>query len=154
MHEAQIRWRLEGDFASGRYSRLHEIVLGNGPPLRGSASPQVVAPPYAAADAADPEAMFTASLAACHMLWFLHCARNAGLIVLAYEDDPEGRLEKDASGRMVMTRVTLRPRIAFTGESPSAASLMALHEAAHEACFLANSVKTSIFVEPRETAAA
>jgi organic hydroperoxide reductase OsmC/OhrA len=127
VHEAQIRWRLEGDFASGRYSRLHEIVLGNGPP---------------------------ASLAACHMLWFLHCARNAGLIVLAYEDAPEGRLEKDASGRMVMTRVTLRPRIAFTGESPSAASLMALHEAAHEACFLANSVKTSIFVEPRETAAA
>ena len=45
--------------------------------------------------------------------------------------------------------VTLRPRIAFDGEAPDAATLDALHHKAHEACFIANSVTSEIVIEPR-----
>ncbi len=116
--------------------------------MAGSASPQVVRPPLARADALDPEAMFTAALSACHMLWFLDLARRAGLVVRAYRDEAEGTLGRVAAAKMAMTRVVLRPRIEFDGAAPGSAALAALHAAAHEACFIANSVTTEVVVEP------
>jgi organic hydroperoxide reductase OsmC/OhrA len=58
-------------------------------------------------------------------------------------------MEKDASGHLAMTRVTLRPVVAFGGDAaPSAQELGAMHEEAHEKCFIARSVKTDVRVEP------
>ena len=96
----------------------------------------------------DPEEMFVASLSSCHMLWFLDYARRAKLAVAAYRDQAEGVMEKDADGRVAITRVTLRPAARFTGRQPDASELEALHHAAHDACFIANSVKTQVTVEP------
>jgi len=68
----------------------------------------------------------------------------------SYDDEAEGVMGKDAQGRVAMTRVTLRPMIRFSGDlMPTAADTEALHHAAHEHCFIANSVKSDVRVEPR-----
>ena len=147
-HSATIAWRLEGDFAKRRYSCVHTVDFGHGVVIAGSASPSVVRPPYATHEAMDPEAAFVASLSACHMLWFLDHACRAGFVVESYDDPAEGELAPRADGKLVMTRVVLRPKVAFAGgKRPTAAELDALHHAAHEDCFIANSVTTEVIVE-------
>jgi organic hydroperoxide reductase OsmC/OhrA len=91
-----------------------------------------------------------ASLSACHMLWFLHLAKEAGLSVVSYRDDAEGVMAKNAEGRWAMTKVTLRPYIVFNGNQPSAAALDELHHRAHEECYIANSVRSEVAVEPQQ----
>src|SRR5262245_22696752 len=143
-HEATIHWRRKDErFTDGRYSRAHTWRFDGGAVVPASASPQVVRAPYSSAEAVDPEEAFVASLSSCHMLWFLSIAAEAGYVVDEYTDEARGTLAKDASGRQAMTEVVLRPRVTFAGEKrPSAEALDALHHRAHEACFLANSVKT------------
>ena len=75
--------------------------------------------------------------------------RRAGFTLDSYEDTAEGRMEKNAEGRYWIAVVTLRPKIVFSGEKqPSAGDLDRLHHAAHEQCFIANSVRTEIRIEP------
>jgi organic hydroperoxide reductase OsmC/OhrA len=140
------------DFLKGRYSRGHSISFEDGPELPGTASHHVVGTKWAVAGAVDPEQMLVASLSTCHMLSFLHVAREAGLVVSAYRDDAEGVMEKNAEGRLAVTRVTLRPAIAYEGRQPTAAERDHLHHLAHETCFIANSVKTEVVVEARDVA--
>ena len=96
-----------------------------------------------------PEDAFTASLASCHMLTFLAIAAVKGFAVASYADDAVGTLDKNAEGRMSMVRVVLRPRVVFEGRQPTLEELNALHERAHKGCFIANSVKTEVSVEPQ-----
>ena len=118
--------------------------------MPGSASPHVVPLPLSSASAVDPEEMFVASLSSCHMLWFLSIAARRGFRVDRYLDDASGVLDRNAQAQMAMTVVTLRPQVHFGPETqPSAEELAALHHAAHEACFIANSVKTEVRCEPR-----
>lgn len=149
-HTATVAWsRGSQAFSDGKYSRAHTWRFDGGAEVRGSASPQVVRPPLSDEAAVDPEEAFIASLASCHMLFFLDFARRAGFVVDRYEDAAEGALGKDAQGRMAMTSVTLRPKVAFSGDKqPSAQDLDQLHHKSHEACFIANSVKTEVRVEP------
>ena len=101
------------------------------------------------ASAVDPEEAFVASLASCHMLWFLAIAAKRGFIVDHYADAAVGVMARNAAGRMAMTRVTLRPHVAFSGERrPTAEELDALHHKAHEECYIANSVTSDVRVEP------
>lgn len=148
-YRATIDWSLEGDFASRRYSRGHTVGFDGGLIVPGTASPHIVPSAYCKEGALDPEAAFTASLAACHMLWFLDFASRAGLTVARYRDEAEGTLAKGEDGRLVMTRVALRPEVAFDGAPPAPALLDDLHHKAHDACFIANSVKTEVVVEPK-----
>jgi organic hydroperoxide reductase OsmC/OhrA len=95
----------------------------------------------------DPEEALVASASACHMLWFLHLARDAGLDVAAYRDEARGTMGKDERGRIAMTRIVLRPKIEFVGDAPAADRLERLHHEAHERCFIANSLRSEIVVE-------
>jgi organic hydroperoxide reductase OsmC/OhrA len=97
-----------------------------------------------AANGVDPEQAFVASLSACHMLWFLHLACRAKFTVTRYVDEASGVLEKDARGATMMTRVTLRPAVSFSGTAPTAEEHEQLHHQAHEECFIANSVKSEV----------
>ena len=144
---ADITWTLKDgeDFARGRYSRGHTASFDGGVTLPGSASPHVVGK-WAVVDAVDPEEMLTAALSSCHMLSFLHVARLAGFSVMAYRDHAEGVLGEIAPGRQAVTRVTLRPEIEWSGAAPDAGRLAQLHHQAHEACFIANSVKSEVVV--------
>jgi organic hydroperoxide reductase OsmC/OhrA len=98
----------------------------------------------------DPEEAFVASLSSCHMLTFLALAAKARYVVDGCRDEAVGVLGKDSAGHLAMTRVTLRPRVAFGGEKrPGPEEVRQLHDRAHHACFIANSVKTDVVVEPQ-----
>ena len=150
-HTAHLQWQRAAGaaFTDQRYSRRHLLRFDGGAELAGSSSPSVVPLPYSDAAAVDPEELFVASLSSCHMLWFLSLAASRGHVVDAYEDEAVGVMAPDAQRRLAMTLVTLRPQVQFAGTPPDADALAALHHEAHERCFIANSVKTELRVEPR-----
>ncbi len=146
---ATVDWQRHGqDFLSHTYSRRHEWLFDGGVVVPASSSPHIVPVPMSVAENVDPEEAFVASLASCHMLFFLDFASRAGWIIDRYVDQVVGTLAKDAQGRMAMTEVVLRPKVCFGGEQPSAEALLKLHHRAHDACFIANSVKTDVRCEP------
>jgi organic hydroperoxide reductase OsmC/OhrA len=148
---ATVEWQRNGAvFSDNRYSRAHTWRFDGGLTVPGSSSPHVVRAPYSDPAAVDPEEAFVASVSSCHMLWFLVLAVKAGLIVDSYSDEAVGVMEKNAQGKLAITRIALRPRIEFSGAKvPTAAEIDALHHKAHEECFIANSVRTAIAVESR-----
>jgi organic hydroperoxide reductase OsmC/OhrA len=150
-YRAEVLWqRDEQRFVDNRYSRRHLLRFDGGIELAGSSSPQVVPLPWSDAAAVDPEEMFVASLASCHMLWFLSIAAQRGLRVDRYADAAVGVMARNAEGRLAMVAVTLRPFVEFSGEClPSRAQVESLHHAAHEACFIANSVRTEVRCQPQ-----
>lgn len=151
-YTATVEWR-RGDeaFADGNYSRAHVWKFDGGTQVPGSASPHVVPPPLSDESAVDPEEAFVAALSSCHMLFFLAFAQKKRFVVDSYEDRAEGVLAKDAGGRMAMTVVTLRPKVAFSGAVlPTPEDIDHMHHRSHEACFIANSVRSEVKVEPRD----
>jgi organic hydroperoxide reductase OsmC/OhrA len=149
-YTAQTLWlREDQNFLDNRYSRKHILRFDGGVEVTGSSSPHVVPLPYSDATAVDPEEMFIASLSSCHMLWFLSVAAKRKFCVDRYFDAASGVMEKNADGKLVVSVVTLRPEVQFSGERlPTRAELDAMHHAAHEDCFIANSVKTQVLCEP------
>jgi organic hydroperoxide reductase OsmC/OhrA len=147
---ATAHWE-RGDqvFTDRRYSRRHLLHFDGGAVVPGSSSPHAVRVPYSDAAAVDPEEAFVASLSSCHLLWFLDIACRAGWQVDDYRDAAVGTMAKNADGRLAMTVVTLRPAVRFGGaRRPDATEIARLHHAAHEECFIANSVKTEVRCEP------
>jgi len=92
---------------------------------------------------ADPEQLLVAAASSCHMLWFLDYTRRERIRILSYEDAAEGVMDERR-----FLRIVLRPAIEFEGE-PDPALLSRLHERAHEACYIANSLNCPVEVEPR-----
>ena len=143
-HTATIQWqRNTDDFAYDTYNREHAWSFPNGQTLNASAAPD-----YLGSDACvDPEEAFVASLSSCHMLTFLAVAARKRYIVDHYDDEATGCLEKNADGKFAVTRVELRPQVTFSGDrQPTDEQIAALHEMAHEHCFIANSVMTEIVI--------
>jgi organic hydroperoxide reductase OsmC/OhrA/catechol 2,3-dioxygenase-like lactoylglutathione lyase family enzyme len=115
--------------------RAHEIQLA-GQTLAGSCAPEWGGDP----EKADPEELFVAALSACHMLWFLDFARRERRRVISYEDRPEGTMD-----RHKFVAIVLRPRVVFaTDVFPNV--IEGLHDRAHKACFIANSVTCEVKV--------
>lgn len=151
-HIATIAWSNDDPdgFRKGHYSRVHEWRFDGGVTVPGSASPSVVCAPWSSEAAVDPEEGFLAAISSCHMLWFLDFARRAGFAPTAYEDEAVGEMEKCADGKVRITKVCLKPRVAWDGEAPDAAALDQLHHQAHKACFIANSITSEVTVTPRD----
>jgi organic hydroperoxide reductase OsmC/OhrA len=148
--EAKVEWqRNDQSFLDQRYSRAHEWVFDGGLRVPASSSPLSVPLPMSVADNVDPEEALIAATSSCHMLFFLSIAAKRGHVVESYSDSAVGLLEKNAEGRMAMTNITLRPQIVFGGAAwPSEEDIAAIHHEAHEKCYIANSLKTEITIEP------
>jgi organic hydroperoxide reductase OsmC/OhrA len=148
-HRATIRWSRNGaTFTDNNYSRGHSWSFDGGAVVAASASPDVVPLPHSVAENVDPEEAFVAALSSCHMLVFLAIAAKRRWLVDDYVDDAIGLLAENADGRLAVTEVTLRPRVVFAGDrQPSVAQLERLHHRAHELCFIANSVCTTVTTE-------
>ena len=145
-HHATILWRRTSEsFTYDSYNRAHEwrfhsvtIPASAAPGFRGDAT------------MVNPEEAFVASLSSCHMLTFLALAAKKRFSLDSYTDEAVGYLEKNDKGRLAVTRVLLRPQVQWSqGVRVSPADLDSLHHQAHEGCFIANSVKTDVRVEPR-----
>lgn len=146
-HLASLRWnRGDKPFTYEGYSRDHEWIFEGGQRLTGSAAEAFLGSPHGV----DPEEALVVALSSCHMLTLLAIAAKKGWTVESYEDDAEGTLGKNDAGKLALTRVTLRPRIVFAeGTVLDADTLQYLHHQAHEHCFIANSVKTEVTIEPQ-----
>jgi len=143
-HRAAVEWQRQGfEFKYETYSRAHAIRFDGGIRVPGNAAPGNIPATVAPEAGVDPEQAFVASLCACHMLWFLHLACQAKWVVESYADEAVGVLDKTW-----MSKVTLRPVVAFSQRKPTEEEHRALHHRAHEKCFIANSVKTEVVVEP------
>jgi organic hydroperoxide reductase OsmC/OhrA len=148
---ATVEWNRKGAvFTDNKYSRGHRWKFDGGIDVPASSSPHSVRLPFSIENAVDPEEALVAALSSCHMLTFLYLAAKKKFLVESYRDEAIGYMEKNEAGRLAITRVTLRPKIEFGGELiPTAADIEALHHGAHEECYIANSVKTDVRVEPR-----
>jgi organic hydroperoxide reductase OsmC/OhrA len=142
-HRVTLSWNDGGKpFTYESYPREHRIAFKDGQDTM-----TVSAAPAYKGDGVhgDPEDLLVAALSSCHMLSFLAICTKKKVTVQSYEDDAAGFLENDG-GVLWMTRVILRPKVACNAD---AATLEQIHHLAHEACFIANSVKTDIRIEPR-----
>lgn len=145
-HKVSLNWKRSSEgFSYDSYNREHSWTFDNGQTVEASATPAYKGKP----SFIDPEEAFVASLTSCHMLTFLALACMKKFVVESYVDEAVGYLEKNAGGKLAITRLVLRPKIIFSGDKqPTAEELAALHDKAHHECFIANSVTTQISVEP------
>jgi organic hydroperoxide reductase OsmC/OhrA len=145
-YTVDVRWtgnRGEGTRSYGGYGRDHEVHAEGKPVIQGSSDPAF----RGDASRYNPEDLLVASVSSCHMLWYLHLAADAGVIVTAYEDRPVGTLSLK-HGQGSFTEIVLHPQVTVTAQS-DAAKAAALHEDAHRACFIANSLNFPVRCEPR-----
>ncbi len=139
---ATVEWT--GNTGSGTssprsYERRHDIRVEGKPVIAGSSDPAFRGDPMRH----NPEDLLVASVAACHMLWFLGLCAAAGVMVTAYSDSAEGTMSVDADGGGRFTRILLRPRVAV-GSPVAPRTLAALHREAHAKCFIANSLNCPV----------
>lgn len=146
-HAATIRW-IRTSAGVDDYSRNHTWSNDSGALVEASASPLIVPPPLSGKGRFDPEQGFVASIAACHMLWFLSVAEQRGYQIRSYLDRAVGLLAKGSNGRLAVAEIRLSPVVGFKGSVPDEKSHFRLHAAAHERCFLAGSVHSSITLSP------
>jgi organic hydroperoxide reductase OsmC/OhrA len=144
-HKVTLTWeRGDTPFEYQKYSRDHTWKFDGGHEMQASAAPAYLGNPKNT----DPEEAFVASLSSCHMLTFLAIAAKKKFVLDEYIDEAVGHMEKNPEGRLAITRVELRPKLKWSGEKkPTAEELDAMHHAAHDQCFIANSVKTEVTVE-------
>ena len=129
----------EGTSACSAYSRDHEIRRGGKPVVPGSSDPSFRGDP----NRWNPEELLVGSLSACHKLWYLHLCSVSGITVLEYQDSATGEMAEEESGRGRFLNVTLHPQVVIAGGQNSELAL-ALHEEAHQYCFIANSVSFEV----------
>lgn len=146
-HLATIRWtRTSSDFDPRSFNRAHEWTFDSGVVVPASSAPLYRGDP----DRVDPEEALVAALSSCHMLTFLFEASRKKLVVDSYEDAAVGVMTKNEQGRLFVSRVNLRPKVTFGGSvQPSAEEVLELHHRAHDGCFIAQSVKSEVVVEPQ-----
>jgi organic hydroperoxide reductase OsmC/OhrA len=148
VYTANVVWQ-RGDqvFTDRKYSRGHEWRFDGGTVVPGSSSPLVVKVPLSREDAVDPEEALAASVSACHMLFFLDYASRAGFRVDRYDDTAEATMGKDERGRVIVASIVLKPKITWSGEKkPSPQDIAGLHHKSHEACFIANSIRSEVTI--------
>lgn len=147
-HAAIVVWRRgEQPFTDRKYSRAHEWQL-DGITVPASSSPAVVRLPLSRADAIDPEEALVASLASCHMLFFLDFAARAGLRIDEYRDTVSATMSKNEAGKIWISRVVLHPEVTFSGDKrPTAADVADLHHKSHAECFIANTLKSEVVID-------
>ncbi len=129
------------------YGREHRVSAQGKPDLPGSSDPAFRGDPARW----NPEELLVASLAQCHMLWFLSLAASAGIVVTGYTDRPTGTMAEEPSGAGQFTEVTLNPDVTVRDLDPRDAlganlltTIESLHERANEMCFIARSVNFAV----------
>ncbi len=149
-YRVDVEWtgnRGTGTDGYRNYSRDHVIRIAGKPELAGSSDPTF----RGDASRHNPEDMLVTALSTCHMLSYLHMATVAGVVVTAYTDAAEGTMATEGDGGRFV-EVVLRPVVTISAASDPARA-EAVHDAAHHACFIANSVNFPVRCEPRTVVA-
>jgi organic hydroperoxide reductase OsmC/OhrA len=145
-YEATVVWtgnRGEGTAGYRTYGRENEVTAAGPPAIAGSSDPSF----RGDSERWNPEQLLVAALSQCHLLSYLHLCADSKVVVVAYEDHPEGVMIETADGGGRFTEVTLKPIVTVADPSITDAALD-LHGRAHELCFIANSVNFPVRHEP------
>ena len=147
-HNYPVRVTWTGNRGNGTsnyagYDRAHAIGVAGKPSIAASSDPAFRGDPARY----NPEELLVASLASCHMLWYLHLCSQAHIVVTAYDDDATGTMTETANGGGYFTEVVLHPSVTVSGGADLALAQQ-LHERAHHFCFIANSVNFPVRCEP------
>ena len=141
-----VEWQhAGGPFTYDGYDRTHRWSVPGGTPVVASAAPEY----FGRAELPNPEQALAAAASSCHMLAFLALAARKRFSVASYRDEASAWLDKNAEGRLAVTRIVLRPKVEFSGEPPSDEALQRLHDQAHHHCFIANSLRSEVVLERR-----
>jgi organic hydroperoxide reductase OsmC/OhrA len=150
-YETTVTWtgnRGTGTSGYRDYDRSCDVAAPGRPVIAASSDPMFRGDPMRW----NPEQLLVASLSQCHLLWFLHLAADAGVVVTSYVDEAVGTLAEQAGGAGRFTEVVLRPRV--TVADPAMIPVVpSLHDRAHELCFIAQSVNFPVRHEPVTVAA-
>lgn len=144
-YTARIVWtgnRGDGNRSYRGYDRNWEVQTPGKPVIKCSNDPLLGGDPTLH----NPEDMLIAALSACHMLWYLHLASDAKVLVTDYCDDPIaiGETQPDGVGRFLSA--TLRPIITVAAGTDLTLA-EALHHRIHKTCFIARSVNFPVSYE-------
>ena len=145
-YEATVTWTGnlgEGTLNYTSFERGHTISVANKPEILGSSDPAF----RGDLTKYNPEELLIASLASCHMLWYLHLCSEANIVVTDYKDTVTGILKTNANGSGYFSSVTLNPEVTITAVSMKEKALE-LHNKANEMCFIANSVNFKVRHNP------
>ena len=145
-HNITLTWSKQTEsFAYKDYNRDHQWDFGEGLVVNASSAPQYLGTP----EYADPERAFAAALSSCHMLFFIAICSKKRLVVENYVDHATAILEADAEGDLIISQVTLRPKVIFAeGVDVNQEEIEKIHQVSHDKCFLAKSVKSELIIEP------
>ncbi|MDO4693432.1 MAG: OsmC family protein [Eikenella sp.] len=145
-YRTTVTWignRGQGTTAYTAYDRDFTASAAGKPDIAGSADPAF----RGDAGRWNPEDLLLAAASACHKLWYLHLCAVNGIVVLAYTDHAEAAMDEgdaERPGRFVSA--TLRPQVTIAAGG-NADLALALHEQAHHACFIANSLNFPVHCE-------
>ena len=94
-----------------------------------------------------PEHLFVASLNSCYMLTFLAIAEFSKIAIVSFSSSAKGKLEKVADGTYQITEISVKPRVVIAS-AQELARMPRILEKAKENCFVSNSIKATIKIEP------
>jgi organic hydroperoxide reductase OsmC/OhrA len=148
-YTAKISWKNDSPetFTKNRYSRAHTWAFDGGIEVPASSSPHAVRLPFSVEEAVDPEEALVAAVSSCHMLTFLWVAAKKGFLIESYEDNAVGEMTSTNDGKQWISKITLDPQIVWGDKTPTTQELKELHHAAHEQCYIANSIKSEVVVK-------
>ena len=150
LYTAKITWKSDSPetFTKNRYTRGHTWSFDGGVEVPASSSPLSVRVPFSVEEAVDPEEALVAAVSSCHMLTFLWVAARRGFRIDSYEDDAAGEMTEGEDGKQWVSKITLDPKIEWAGDmGPTDAEIAEMHHAAHEGCYIANSIKSEVVVK-------
>jgi len=145
-YQVTVTWtgnRGDGTRTYRGYDRTWDVATPGKPVIHCSNDPLLGGNPALP----NPEDMLLASLSACHMLWYLHLASEAGIVVESYQDNPTGVGETSPNGAGRFLSATLKPHILIEAGA-DLAEAKAIHHRVHEFCFIARSVNFPIAYAP------
>ncbi|MCB1405612.1 MAG: OsmC family protein [Rhodobacteraceae bacterium] len=148
-YTSHIRWTGntgQGTASYRGYTRNWDVAVPGKPVISCSNDPMLGGDPALM----NPEDLLLSALSACHMLWYLHLASDAGIVVTGYEDTPEGLGEVEANGAARFVSAVLRPEITVR-PGADLARAEALHHEIHKVCFIARSVNFPVSIAARFT---
>lgn len=142
-YNVRLQWqRVTPDFQYDSYDRKHSIYFYGGPKIDISSSANLLRNPKFQT----PEELLTASVASCFLLTFLALSCKQGYVVNHYDDKATCILDETIRA---VSEVILRPEIRFQSDKkPDETSLQKLLREAHAACFIANTLKAEISINP------
>ena len=148
-YTAKVTWKCDSPetFTKNQYTRGHTWLFDGGVVVPASSSPHAVRIPFSVEEAVDPEEALVAAASSCHMLTFLWVASKKGFIIDSYEDNAVGEMTSAGDGKQWVSKITLNPTIVWIGNAPSEEQLAEMHHAAHEGCYIANSIRSEVVVK-------